>query len=88
MDFFELLRGRIALDMEGASFRSQASRANRCCTKSEGPRLLRREILAEDLARGDSDGIYYAKAELLQLMGDPKKFKTNSEKLSALKVRV
>jgi len=37
---------------------------------------------------GDSDGTYYTKAELLKLMADTKNFKTNSEKLSELKVRV
>ena len=46
------------------------------------------KVLAEDWARGDSDGTYYSKAQLLKLMADPKNFKTNSEKLSELKVRV
>ena len=46
------------------------------------------KVLAEDWTRGDSDGTYYTKAELLRLMADPKNFKTNSEKLSELKVRV
>src|SRR6266481_1958936 len=46
------------------------------------------KVLAEDWTRGDSDGTYYTKAELLKLMADPKNFKTNSEKLSELKVRV
>ena len=46
------------------------------------------KVLAEDWDRGDSDGTYYTKAELLRLMADPKNFKTNSEKLSELKVRV
>jgi hypothetical protein len=46
------------------------------------------KVLAEDWARGDSDGTYYTKAELLKLMADPKNFMTNSEKLSELKVRV
>src|SRR5271156_164856 len=45
-------------------------------------------VLAEDWARGDSDGTYYTKAQLLELMADSKKIKTNSEKLSELKVRV
>jgi hypothetical protein len=46
------------------------------------------KVLAEDWTRGDSDGTYYTKAELLRLMADTKNFKTNSEKLSELKVRV
>ena len=44
--------------------------------------------LAEDWTRGDSDGTFYTKADVLKLMADPKSFKTNSEKLSELKVRV
>ena len=36
----------------------------------------------------DSDGTYYTKADLLNLMGDKNSIKTNSEKLSGLKVRV
>jgi hypothetical protein len=46
------------------------------------------KVLAEDWARGDSDGTYYTKAQLLELMANPKNFKTNNEKLSELKVRV
>jgi hypothetical protein len=46
------------------------------------------KVLAEDWTRGDSDGTYYTKAELLELMADTKNIKTNSEKLSELKVRV
>src|SRR5467141_1027593 len=45
-------------------------------------------VLAEDWTRGDSDGTYYTKAELLKLMADTKNIKTNSEKLSELQVRV
>jgi lipopolysaccharide export system protein LptA len=45
------------------------------------------KVLAEDWTRGDSDGTYYTKAELLKLMADTN-IKTNSEKLSELKVRV
>ena len=47
-----------------------------------------RKVLAEDWTRGDSDGTYYTKAELLKLMADTKNIKTNSEKLSELEVRV
>jgi hypothetical protein len=46
------------------------------------------KVLAEDWTRGDSDGTFYTKADLLKLMADTKNFKTNSEKLSELKVRV
>ena len=46
------------------------------------------KVLAEDWTRGDSDGTYYTKAGLLNLMADAKNIKTNSEKLSELKVRV
>lgn len=46
------------------------------------------KVLAEDWTRGDSDGTYYTKAKLLKLMADTKNIKTNSEKLSELKVRV
>jgi len=45
-------------------------------------------VLAEDWTRGDSDGTYYTKAELLELMADTKNIKTNSEKTSELQVRV
>jgi ketosteroid isomerase-like protein len=45
------------------------------------------KVLAEDWTRGDSDGTYYTKAQLLNLMADTKNIKTNSEKLSELKVR-
>jgi hypothetical protein len=47
-----------------------------------------RKVLAEDWTRGDSDGTYYTKAQLLKLMADTKSFRTNTEKLSDLKVRV
>jgi hypothetical protein len=46
------------------------------------------KVLAEDWTRGDSDGTYYTKADLLKLMADTESFKTNSEKLSELAVRV
>ena len=45
-------------------------------------------VLAEDWTRGDSDGTFYTKAQLLKLMADPNKFKTNSEQISELQVRV
>jgi hypothetical protein len=46
------------------------------------------KVLAEDWTRGDSDGTYFTKAILLNLMADTKNIKTNSEKISELKVRV
>ena len=46
------------------------------------------KVLAEDWTRGDSDGTYYTKAQLLKLMADPNNIKTNSEKISELQVRV
>jgi hypothetical protein len=46
------------------------------------------KALAEDWTRGDSDGTFYTKADLLGLMADTKNIKTNNEKLSELKVRV
>ena len=46
------------------------------------------KTLAEDWTRGDSDGTFYTKADLLGLMADKNNIKTNSEKLSELKVRV
>jgi hypothetical protein len=52
-----------------------------------GDATFYQKILAEDWTRGDSDGTFYTKAELLKLMADTKNIKTNSEKLSELKVR-
>jgi hypothetical protein len=46
------------------------------------------KVLVEDWTRGDSDGTYYTKADLLGLMADTKNITTNSEKVSELKVRV
>jgi hypothetical protein len=53
-----------------------------------GDATFYRQILAEAWTRGDSDGTFYTKAELLELMADTKNIKTNSERLSELKVRV
>jgi hypothetical protein len=53
-----------------------------------GDAAFYRKVLAEDWTRGDSDGTYYTKAQLLNLMADTRNIKTNSEKLSELKVRV
>jgi lipopolysaccharide export system protein LptA len=46
------------------------------------------KVLAEDWTRGDSDGTYFTKTVLVNLMADTKNIKTNNEKLSGLKVRV
>src|SRR5260370_42219054 len=46
------------------------------------------KVLADDWTGGDSEGTWYTKAEVLKLMGDPEHNKTNSEKISELKVRV
>jgi hypothetical protein len=46
------------------------------------------KVLAQDWTRGDSDGTYYTKSDLLGLMADTKNIKTSSENLSELKVRV
>jgi hypothetical protein len=53
-----------------------------------GDAAFYQKVLAEDWTRGDSDGRRYTKAQLLKLMADSKAFKTNSEKLSDLEVRV
>jgi len=53
-----------------------------------GDTAFYQKALAEDWTRGDSDGTFYTKAEVMKLMADAKDFKTNSEKLSQLKVRV
>jgi hypothetical protein len=47
-----------------------------------------KKVLAEDWTRGDSDGTYFTKAILVNLMADTKSIKTTSENLSELKVRV
>jgi hypothetical protein len=53
-----------------------------------GDTAFYQKVLAEDWTRGDSDGTWYTKADLLKLMADANNIKTNSEKLSELKVRV
>ena len=45
------------------------------------------KVLTEDWTRGDSDGTFYTKSDILKLMADTKNLKTSSEKLSELKVR-
>jgi hypothetical protein len=46
------------------------------------------KVLADDWTGGDSEGIWFTKPELLKLMADTQNNKTNSEKISELKVRV
>ena len=53
-----------------------------------GDTAFYQKAMVEDWTRGDSDGSFYSKAEVMKLMADAKDFKTNSEKLSELKVRV
>ena len=53
-----------------------------------GDTAFYQKVLAEDWTRGDSDGTFYTKTDILKLMADTKNLKTNSEKLSELKVRV
>ena len=53
-----------------------------------GDTAFYQKFLAEDWTRGDSDGTFYTKTQIVDLLADPKNFKTNSEKLSELKVHV
>ena len=46
------------------------------------------KVLAEDWTGGDSGGAWFTKADVLKMMDNTKDNKTNSEKLSDLKVRV
>jgi hypothetical protein len=46
------------------------------------------KVLADDWTGGDSRGTWFTKADILKMADDPKDNKTNSEKLSDLKVRV
>ena len=53
-----------------------------------GDKTFYEKVLAEDWTGGDSEGTWYTKADLLKMFADPQHNKTNSEKLSDLKVRV
>jgi len=53
-----------------------------------GDTAFYQKALAEDWTRGDSDGAFYTKAEVIKVMADANDFKTNSENLSELRVRV
>jgi hypothetical protein len=45
------------------------------------------KVLADDWTGGDSGGNWFTKADILKMMDDPEHNKTNSEKISELKVR-
>ena len=45
------------------------------------------KLLANDWTGGDSSGKWFAKADMLKMMADTKDNKTNSEKITELKVR-
>ena len=46
------------------------------------------KLLASDWIGGDSEGVWYTKADAMKMMSDTANNKTNSETLSELKVRV
>ena len=46
------------------------------------------KVMADDWTGGDSGGVWFTKAEVLKMMTDTANNKTNSEKISELKVRV
>jgi len=53
-----------------------------------GDAAFYQKLLTENWTRGDSDGTFYTKAQIVGLMSSSKDLRTNSEKLSGLKVRV
>jgi hypothetical protein len=53
-----------------------------------GDKAFYQKFLADDWTGADSDGVWYTKADVLKLMEDTQHNKTNSEKLSDLKVRI
>jgi hypothetical protein len=46
------------------------------------------KLLADDWTGGDSGGTWFTKADVMKLYADPQNNKTNSEKISELKVHV
>ena len=52
-----------------------------------GDKSFYEKVLADDWTGGDSSGTFYTKAEQLKFMADTEHNKTNSEKISELKVR-
>ena len=57
-------------------------------TDLAGDKTFYEKALADDWTGGDSGGSWFTKAEMLKLMADTEHNKTNSEKISELKVRV
>jgi hypothetical protein len=53
-----------------------------------GDKAFYQKVLAEDWTGGDSEGTFYSKADLTKMLADTEHNKTNSEKLSDLKVRI
>jgi hypothetical protein len=53
-----------------------------------GDKAFYEKVLAADWTGGDSDGTWYSKPEVLKMLSDTQHNKTNSEKISELKVRV
>jgi len=53
-----------------------------------GDKVFYQKVLAEDWTGGDSEGTFYSKADFMKMMADTQHNKTNSEKLSELRVRV
>jgi len=53
-----------------------------------GDKAFYQKVLADDWTGGDSEGTWFTKADVLKMMADPQNNKTNSEKLTDLKVRV
>ena len=53
-----------------------------------GDTAFYQKVLSKNWTRSDSDGTYFTKAVLLNLMADTKSIKTNSEQISELKVRL
>jgi hypothetical protein len=53
-----------------------------------GDKAFYQKVLVEDWTWGHSEGTWGTKSDLLKNLADPKTHKTNSEKISDLKVRV
>ena len=53
-----------------------------------GDKAFYQKVLVEDWTWGYSEGTWRTKADLLKNLADPQNHKTNSEKISDLKVRV
>jgi hypothetical protein len=53
-----------------------------------GDKAFYAKTLAQDWTGGDSDGVWFTKADALKMMDDKKNNMTSSEKITGLKVRV